>query len=170
MLNWQRDKQAIVWAVILVLLVDVALSLFWTCQVGSERAQNGIDQHPGCGPFSGPVFAGVKWLFRQDGNPVIAAFTAALFVSTLLLWLATDKAAVAAKRSADAAYLAQRPWVNLRVEINGPLKYSDGQWSVRLKCYVANKGNSPANNVSVFAGFVYMHCSLSRQKTWQPPF
>ncbi len=161
MRRWRLDMRDVLLVVAVALFVDVALSFFGTCYVESYQPQPHTNNHQDCGPFGGPIFVALRWFFSLDANPIIAAFTFVLAISTIALWLATHKAAnaardsaIAAKQAADIAYVDQRPWVNIRAEIAGPLTYEAGVWSIPTKYCLQNLGKTPATNVAAFGNMV----------------
>jgi hypothetical protein len=96
-------------------------------------------------------------------------FTAGLFYATLAVAIATiflviataglavfgfiqsrdmRTSVVVAKKSADAALIALRPWISCKVEIGGPLTYTpDGHAEFMFRFIVENVGHSPAFGV-----------------------
>lgn len=70
----------------------------------------------------------------------------------------TKEAADAAKDSAKAAITAQRPWIQTRLEIVGPLEMPGTDVRIEFKVEQKNIGNSPATNIQSWA---YMACAGS---------
>jgi hypothetical protein len=107
-----------------------------------------------------------------DYTGELANFTAGLFYATVVLAVATfgllltaifqfreirasmvvgQKAAEAAKKSADASLIALRPWLSCKVEITDSLFYTeDGDAIFAFKFIVKNVGRSPAMGVGVY--------------------
>jgi hypothetical protein len=52
-----------------------------------------------------------------------------------------------AKRSADAAVNAQRPWLSLKVDIGGEVRFTERGAEIPLQVGITNGGNSPAQHV-----------------------
>lgn len=85
----------------------------------------------------------------------IACFTWTLWKSNEKMWEVTKIAADAAKRSAEVAdralTLTDRPWVDLRIEIVGPLVFDPVEGcKLDVKLTLLNIGRSPAIGLGVF--------------------
>jgi hypothetical protein len=105
-----------------------------------------------------------------------AAFTAVLTGSTILLWLETKRLAEGAdaqaedtrqslsiaRQAADAAVAAQRPWLNLSIEVLSPITFDENGPNVPLGFHIHNLGNTPATNVQFWA---YLLPESAEQKT-----
>ncbi len=168
------NKPAIALSVLLVLiLVDIALSLFLTCPTAGEQPKAFVNDHSNCGPFSGPHLATLGWLFSLDDNPVIAFFTFVLAVSTIALRIATDKAANAANRSAriaeDSLFQLQRAYVNY----NGLryLSHRDDKGSVWWSLHFnwINSGASPARRVRFYVDRYFEETDLPADYPFDVP-
>ena len=89
--------------------------------------------------------------FRVEMASAFVLFIYAVF--TALIYCATKKAADAAKSAADTASkqleLAERPWVDTAIAIDGPLVWNVNGMNVTVKVATRNIGNSPA--LSVFS-------------------
>lgn len=95
----------------------------------------------------------------------VAIFTVVLTVSTIGLWWVTERtlghaqadaarqakdmeASLAiAKQAADAAVAAQRPWLDIEIEILSPMTFTENGPTIRLGFVIKNIGNTPATNV-----------------------
>jgi hypothetical protein len=109
-----------------------------------------------------------QWLKEREGavtalsTLLLMFFTGALVVATIFLFLsgertvkATRKVAEAAKEAADAAQIAQRPWVSIKVEIGkrGVFYYPNGGGAnLDLVFLLSNTGNTPAITVRIEGG------------------
>lgn len=80
---------------------------------------------------------------------VIAAFTATLWITTHALWRVRTDAATAAKRTADAAYLDQRPWLTLRIEEITPLMHNSRGFHLAMRYEAENAGRTPAVDIKL---------------------
>ena len=117
---------------------------------------------------SQPATLGHFWQWLKDREGAVTAlstlflmfFTAALVFATIKLYqsgehsvAATRQVAEAAKESADAAKLAQRPWVSVNVKI-GPrgLFFDVNGANLDLNFFLKNTGNTPAITVTIEGG------------------
>lgn len=82
------------------------------------------------------------------GLVVLIAYT----TFAALQWCANKKAADAAKSAADTAArqleLAERPWVDADIRINGPFAFNVNGASLNVLITTRNTGNSPAFNTT----------------------
>jgi len=98
----------------------------------------------------------------------VAAFTVILALSTIGLWLATNRlweagekqirvaaaAAEAAKKSADASLMALRPWVSCEATIISDLTHrTNGDPCITIRFTLESKGHSPAMGVRLYHRF-----------------
>jgi len=117
---------------------------------------------------SQPATLGHFWQWLKDREGAVTAlstlflmfFTAALVFATIKLYqsgehfvAATRQVAEAARESADAAKLAQRPWVSVNVKI-GPrgLFFDVNGANLDLNFFLKNTGNTPAITVTIEGG------------------
>lgn len=133
-----------------------------------------------CPALRGPIGALVNWTtatLDHHGEAVIAVFTIVLAFSTILLWNSTrglhqatldmarganeqikiaKAAADQAQRSADIAErsltLTDRPWMDVDLEITGPLKFLPETIEIKIKATFKNVGKSPATYVHFYYG------------------
>lgn len=119
------------------------------------------------------AFEKVDSFLEHHDKSVVGGFTIVLAISTIGLWLATNKlwaagerqirvaeiSAGAAKESADVANKTlietQRAWVKILEVKVGPLVYDDQGARIIVMAKLKNSGNVPATNV-VLAAFVYL--------------
>jgi hypothetical protein len=84
------------------------------------------------------------------GVAILLAYT----VFTGLMYCANKKSANAAKSAADTAArqleLAERPWVDANVAIDGPLSWDINGGNMALKVAMRNTGHSPALSVGIW--------------------
>lgn len=66
-----------------------------------------------------------------------------------------------AKRSADAAQDANRPWIDVDVALGGPLSLGSLQASLPVRLFLTNKGNSPATGIKILALLFPLHLMKS---------
>jgi hypothetical protein len=111
----------------------------------------------------GPLW---QWLKEREGavtalsTLLLMFFTGALVVATILLFSsgertvkATRKVAEAAKEAADAAQIAQRPWVSIKAKIGKRgLFYDANGANLDLVFLLNNTGNTPAITVRIEGG------------------
>jgi hypothetical protein len=104
-----------------------------------------------------------QWLKEREGaltalsTLLLMIFTGALVFATILLFWsgertveATQKVAEAAKEAADAAQIAQRPWVSIKAKIGKRgLFYDANGANLDLVFLLNNTGNTPAITVSI---------------------
>ncbi len=103
----------------------------------------------GCG-IAATIVARLQWLALREQVHQLEEAVKAEEASSVARARETGLAIEIAKRSADAAIMAQRPWVMPIVEIAGPLTISKTE-GVRLEIVISlhNSGNTPAVDVSV---------------------
>lgn len=89
-----------------------------------------------------------KWLKRL-GIAAGIAYT----IITYFMYLANNRAANAARESADTATrqleLTERPWVDANITINGPFSYNVNGALLNVLITIHNSGNSPAFNATI---------------------
>ncbi len=108
---------------------NTALFVFW-------QIAKFVDDHNGS--FSA-VFAGM-----------VAVFTWRLYVSTDNLFVVTKESADAAEKSAVAAVAAQRPWISVTTELNGPLIVDENEVRIDFCVTLLNHGNTPSVSTRTF--------------------
>jgi hypothetical protein len=91
---------------------------------------------------------------------ITAAFTVVLVMVTAAAWLATDKNAEAAHRSATIAdktlIAAHRPWLSVNVSITSDWVFTDEEGRVEIALLIRNVGSAPATNIEWDAVLVPM--------------
>jgi hypothetical protein len=93
----------------------------------------------------GRAIRSVLAFLNKRSGAIVALFTAALAISTTLLWLDT-------KHTTELTHLnivqTNRPWIGVDITLAGPLNYdADGNARVHLRFNLKNFGHSPAANV-----------------------
>jgi hypothetical protein len=160
------------------------------CLVKPEHSQQATDdnKHQDCPTFfAGTLLSferGFEWVKRDDNDKaVVAGFTVVLAISTIGLWLATNRlwsagerqlellaktaasqsrdmqaSVKVATRSAEVAertmILNDRPWVAVDIELAGPLIFTEEKCSIDIKYAIKNVGRSPAIKAGIFIEFV----------------
>jgi hypothetical protein len=73
---------------------------------------------------------------------------------TIKIYCANKKAADAAKSAADTAAsqleLAERPWIDANISIDGPFEFNVNGANVHLKFTLRNTGHSPAQSINIY--------------------
>jgi hypothetical protein len=146
----QEPDRKVLWALVFTLGVTAAI-IAWIAFIGP--ANNGSES-------AGQQEQEHLFLYLSP-EAWTAIFTAVLTASTIGLWLQTKRLAegaegqaadtrtslAIAREAADAAVAAQRPWLDISVEVLSDLKFSDSGPEVTLGFTIHNLGNTPATCV-----------------------
>lgn len=129
-------------------------------------------------------FADHEKFWLSFGTLILACATAILGWATIFLWRATrqlvidaretgagqvlaakaaaeatKEAAGAAKRSADVAesalVLTDRAWIDIKIDIVGPLEFATDKVKATISCTLQNIGRSPARSVEIVLANMY---------------
>lgn len=94
------------------------------------------------------------WDTTKDLAGIVGVLLLAIYTAyTIKMYCANNKAANAAASAADTAAkqleLAERPWVDADVRINGPLTFDVNGANLNVLITLRNTGHSPAVNASI---------------------
>jgi len=139
----------------------------YECAAGYDASKNACDYIDLIfGPFHSfaRFIAGHDKFFTAAGTIVLAAFTAALFLSTFWLWRETRNAG---RLAYDNHVSEQRPWLLLRVGGVRQIPVASNLAQVTLQWGVSNTGRAPAVGVRLFAKLHRPSIYGSREERFQ---
>jgi hypothetical protein len=137
------------------------------CLIEPEHGQQATDHNEKkyCPAFHTGIVASLDaidgFLERHDKS-VIGAFTIVLAISTIGLWLATNRLWSAGERQLDlladtsatqsrdmekALIAANRAWIKIQIGVGGPIEYNVNGANFTLIYMLENVGKSPALNI-----------------------
>jgi hypothetical protein len=160
MLRYLTAKNLLILVAILIGL-DIAISLFSTCnpigQYGSAKQPYEKECTAFSGPLVGYLLGFLTWvghILHEFDKEIVALFTTILTLSTVALWWSTRRLYLSGERqiqvSERALDAADRPWVGQF----GDIEIGLGGTQMTIGVNFKNYGRSPALRIRSIVGFV----------------
>jgi hypothetical protein len=183
------------WLLIALVYLCFAELLSWapvsdlsSCLIQAEHGQQAADHDDKkrCPAFhvgAAFILENVDGFLERHDKSVIGAFTIVLAISTIGLWLATNKlweagerqltllAETSAAQSRDmerSMIAANRPWIKVEIQVAGPIFYNVNGANLTLRYAMENIGRSPATNVLVNPRLIAPILSADNSRRFDP--
>jgi hypothetical protein len=183
------------WALLAFVYLALAEVLSWhpvpdlsLCLIQAEHSEQATnhDEKKYCPAFHTGIIASLDavdgFLERHDKS-VVGGFTIVLAISTIGLWLATNRlwfagerqlellAKTASDQSRDmekSLIAANRPWIKVEIRVGGPIVYNVNGANFTLQYVLTNIGHSPAVNVHVSPRVIFPVLSMEAESKFNP--